>query len=185
MQPYSGSPANLAVYTALLKPGERLMGLDLTQGGHLTHGFYSETKKVSATSLFWESKQYKVNLKTGYIDYDALEQNALEFKPKIIIAGFSAYPRDLDYKRFREICDKVGAYLLADIAHISGLIAAKELNNPFEYAHVVSTTTHKSLRGPRAAMIFARKELMEQIDFAVFPMLQGGPHDHQIAAIAA
>lgn len=144
----------------------------------MTHGYFTESKKVSATSLFWESKQYKVNLETGYIDYDALEKAALEFKPKIIIAGFSAYPRDLDYKRFRDISDKVGAYLLADMAHISGLVAAGEVNNPFEYAHVVSTTTHKSLRGPRSGMIFARKELMEKIDFAVFPMLQGGPHNH-------
>ena len=124
VQPYSGSPANLAVYTALLQPGERMMGLNLTQGGHLTHGYFTETRKVSATALFWESKQYNVNTTTGYIDYDALEQAALEFKPKIIIAGFSAYPRDLDYKRYRAICDKVGAYLLADMAHISGLVAA-------------------------------------------------------------
>jgi glycine hydroxymethyltransferase len=151
----------------------------------LTHGYFTETRKVSATSLFWESKQYKVNLETGYIDYDALEKNALDYKPKVIIAGFSAYPRDLDYKRFREIADKVGAYLLADMAHISGLVAAKELNNPFEYAHVVSTTTHKSLRGPRSGLIFAKKELMDKIDFAVFPMLQGGPHNHQVAAVAA
>jgi len=172
VQPYSGSPANLAVYTALMQPGERLMGLNLTQGGHLTHGYYTETRKVSATSLFWQSKQYNVNA-DGYIDYDALESAAIEWKPKVIIAGFSAYPRDLDYKRFRSICDKVGAYLLADMAHISGLVAAQELNNPFEYADVVSTTTHKSLRGPRSGMIFSRKAdgLAEKIDFAVFPML--------------
>ncbi len=178
VQPYSGSPANLAVYTALMQPGEKLMGLNLTQGGHLTHGYYTETRKVSATALFWQSKQYNVNA-DGYIDYDALESSALEYKPKIIIAGFSAYPRDLDYKRFRSIADKVGAYLLADMAHISGLVASQEANNPFEYAHVVSTTTHKSLRGPRSGMIFARKEdkLDEKIDFAVFPMLQGGPHN--------
>lgn len=155
------------------------MGLNLTQGGHLTHGYYTETKKVSATSLFWQSKQYNVD-PSGYIDYEALEKSALEFKPKIIIAGFSAYPRDLDYKRFREICDKVGAYLLADMAHISGLIASQELNDPFQYADVVSTTTHKSLRGPRSGMIFAKKAngLSDKIDFAVFPMLQGGPHNH-------
>lgn len=172
VQPYSGSPANLAVYTGLMQPGERLMGLNLTQGGHLTHGYFTETRKVSSTALFWESKQYNVNA-DGYIDYDALEQAALEFRPKVIVAGFSAYPRDLDYKRFRSICDNVGAYLLADMAHISGLVAAQELNNPFEYAHVVSTTTHKSLRGPRSGMIFSRKEggLNEKIDFAVFPML--------------
>jgi glycine hydroxymethyltransferase len=153
----------------------------------LTHGYFTETRKVSATALFWESKQYNVNTATGYIDYDALESAAIEFKPKIIIAGFSAYTRDLDYKRYRAICDKVGAYLLADMAHISGLVAAQELNDPFEYADVVSTTTHKSLRGPRSGMVFARKAngLNEKIDFAVFPMLQGGPHNHQVAALAA
>jgi glycine hydroxymethyltransferase len=124
VQALSGSPANLAVYTALLAPGERLMGLDLTQGGHLTHGFYTPTKKVSATSLFWESRQYKVDPSTSLIDYDGLHKSAQEFKPKIIIAGFSAYPRDLDYKRFREICDDVGALLMSDMAHISGLVAA-------------------------------------------------------------
>jgi glycine hydroxymethyltransferase len=135
----------------------------------LTHGYFTETRKVSSTALFWESKQYKVNTTSGYIDYDALDNAAQEFKPKIIIAGFSAYPRDLEYKRFRAIADKVGAYLLSDMAHISGLVAAQELHNPFEYSHVVSTTTHKSLRGPRAGMVFAKKELMEKIDFAVFP----------------
>ena len=185
VQPYSGSPANMAVYTALLKPGERLMGLDLTQGGHLTHGFFTEKRRVSASSLFFESKQYHVNTETGLIDYDALEAAAQEYKPKLIIAGFSAYPRDLDYKRFRDICDKVGAYLHSDMAHISGLVATQEANDPFEYAHIVSSTTHKSLRGPRAGMIFARKELMESLDFAVFPQHQGGPHNHQIAALAA
>lgn len=156
VQPYSGSPANMAIYTALLKPGERIMGLDLTQGGHLTHGFYTEKRKVSASSYFFESQQYHVNLKTGIIDYDGLEEAAMKFKPKMIIAGFSAYPRDLDYKRFRDICDKVGAYLLSDMAHISGLVAAQQANNPFEYSDVVSSTTHKSLRGPRAGMIFSK-----------------------------
>jgi len=124
VQALSGSPANLAVYTALLAPGERLMGLDLTQGGHLTHGFYTPTKKVSATSLFWESRQYKVDPNTSLIDYDGLHKSAQEFKPKLIIAGFSAYPRELEYKKFRQICDDVGAYLMADMAHISGLVAA-------------------------------------------------------------
>lgn len=162
------------------------MGLDLTNGGHLTHGFQTPTKKVSATSLFWESEQYKVNAETGFIDYDGLFKQAEQFRPKVIIAGFSAYPRDLDYKKFREICDSVGAYLLADMAHISGLVAAREANNPFEYAHVVSSTTHKSLRGPRSGIIFARKEggLNEKIDTAVFPMLQGGPHENTIGALA-
>jgi len=185
VQPYSGSPANLAVYSALMNPGERLMGLNLTQGGHLTHGYFTETRKVSATSLFWESALYNVNPDTGYIDYDGLHKQAKEFKPNVIVAGFSAYPRDLEYKRFREVCDDVGAYLVSDIAHISGLVATQEASNPFEYSDVVSTTTHKSLRGPRAGMIFCKKELEEAIDFAVFPRLQGGPHDHQVAAIAA
>lgn len=134
-----------------------------------------------------------MNTTTGIIDYDALEAAALEFKPKLIIAGFSAYPRDLDYKRFRDICDKVdvdvpgakGCYLHADMAHMSGLIAGKQANDPFEYAHVVSSTTHKSLRGPRSGMLFSRKEIADAVDFGVFPMLQGGPHNHQIAALAA
>jgi glycine hydroxymethyltransferase len=173
VQSLSGSPANFAVYTGLLAPGEKLMGLDLTNGGHLTHGFYSPQKKVSATSLFWESQQYKVDPSTGLIDYDKLAAQAAEFRPKLLIAGYSAYPRDLDYKRFREIADSVGAYLLTDMAHYSGLVAAGEFNNPFEHSHVVSSTTHKSLRGPRAGIIFSRKEggLNEKIDTAVFPML--------------
>jgi len=125
VQAYSGSPANMAIYTALMEPGDGLMGLDLTQGGHLTHGFYTEKRKVSASSKYFKSKQYHVDLETGLIDYDALEAAAIEFKPKLIIAGFSAYPRDLDYKRFRDICDKVGAYLHADMAHLSGLVAGK------------------------------------------------------------
>jgi len=171
VQAYSGSPANMAVYTALLKPGEKLMGLDLTQGGHLTHGFYTEKRKVSASSIFWGSKQYTVDLETGIIDYDKLEREALEYKPKLIIAGYSAYPRDLDYKRFRDICDKVGAYLHADMAHLSGLVAAKEMNDPFEFADVVTSTTHKSLRGPRSGMIFSKNEIADEIDFGVFPQL--------------
>lgn len=137
----------------------------------MTHGFYTEKRKVSASSVFFNSKQYKANTETGLIDYDALEESAMEFKPKLIIAGFSAYPRDLDYKRFRDICDKAGAYLHADMAHVSGLVATKHANNPFEYADIVSSTTHKSLRGPRAGMIFARKELEEKVNFGVFPML--------------
>lgn len=161
------------------------MGLDLTQGGHLTHGFFTPKRKVSASSVFFRSKQYHVNTTTGIIDYDALEAAALEFKPKLIIAGFSAYPRDLDYKRFRDICDKVGAYLHSDMAHISGLIAAKQANDPFEYSHVVSSTTHKSLRGPRSGLIFSRLEIADAIDFAVFPMLQGGPHNPQIGGLCA
>jgi glycine hydroxymethyltransferase len=188
VQSLSGSPANFAAYTALIKPGDKLMGLDLYSGGHLTHGFQTETKKISATSLYFNSQSYKVNEDTGLIDYDILKKQALEFKPNLIIAGASAYPRDLDYKIFREIADSVGAFLLVDMSHISGLIAANCLNNPFEYADVVTSTTHKTLRGPRSGIIFSNKkrhpDLDEKIDFAVFPMFQGGPHNHQIAALA-
>jgi len=188
VQSYSGSPANFAVYTALIKPGERIMGLDLYCGGHLTHGFQTETKKISATSLYFESKSYKISEATGLIDFADVQKAASEFKPNVLIVGASAYPRDFDYKKFREVADSVGAYLLADISHISGLIATQEQNNPFEYADVVTSTTHKSLRGPRSGMIFFNKKrdstLEERINFAVFPMLQGGPHNHQIGALA-
>lgn len=184
VQPLSGSPANFAVYTALMQPGDKLMGLSLAHGGHLTHGHQTDTKKISASSVYFESKPYFVNEETGIIDYDALEKSAEEFKPKMIICGASGYPRDMDYKRFREICDKVGAYLMADIAHTSGLIASKLLSSPFEYADIVTTTTHKSLRGPRSGMIFFRRKYEEAINFAVFPMLQGGPHNTNIAALA-
>ena len=183
VQPYSGSPANMAVYNGLLKPHDRIMGLDLPSGGHLTHGFYTQKRKVSATSVFFESMGYKIG-ENGLIDYDELEKMAMSFVPKLIICGYSAYPRDLDYKRFREIADKVGAYLMCDMAHFSGLVATQELSNPFEYCDVVTTTTHKTLRGPRAGMIFYKSELKSKIDQSVFPGLQGGPHNHQIAGIA-
>jgi glycine hydroxymethyltransferase len=184
VQPLSGSPANFAVYTALLQPGDRIMGLSLAHGGHLTHGHQTETKKISASSVYFESQPYYVDAENGLIDYDRLAKEALEFKPKMLICGASAYPRDFDYKRFREIADSVGAYLLADIAHYSGLIATGLLSSPFEHCHVVTSTTHKSLRGPRSGIIFHRKEFTEQINFAVFPMLQGGPHNVSIAALA-
>ena len=137
----------------------------------MTHGYFTPKRKVSASSYFFKSQQYHVDLETALIDYDALEAAALEFKPKLIIAGFSAYPRELDYKRFREICDKVGAYLHADMAHMSGLLAGGRGNSPFEYADVVTSTTHKTLRGPRSGMIFSKLNIADQVDFGVFPML--------------
>jgi len=188
VQPYSGSPANFAVYTALIQPHDRIMGLDLPSGGHLTHGFYTAKKKVSATSIYFESFPYAVDAKTGLIDYDTLRANALVFRPKIIVCGGSAYPREWNYKEFRSIADACGALLMADMAHISGLVAAGVVDSPFEYCHIVTTTTHKTLRGPRAGMIFFRKDknldFEKRINAAVFPSLQGGPHNHQIAGIA-
>ena len=184
VQPYSGSPANFAAYTALLNPHDRIMGLDLPSGGHLTHGFQTIKKKVSATSVYFESMPYVVSSETGLIDYDDMERRAKMFLPKLIIAGGSAYPREWDYARIRQIADSVGAKLMVDMAHISGLVAGKVADSPFPYADIVTTTTHKSLRGPRSGMIFGRKEYMEAIDAAVFPSLQGGPHNHQIAALA-
>ncbi|CAK9293317.1 unnamed protein product [Gordionus sp. m RMFG-2023] len=197
VQVYSGSPANFAVYTALVGPHGRIMGLDLTDGGHLTHGFMTEKKRVSATSLFFESMPYKVDSITGLINYDDLERNAKLFKPKLIIAGITCYSRHLDYPRFRAICDSHGAILMADMSHVSGLVAGGQVPiSPFIHSDIVTTTTHKSLRGPRAALIFYRKgikntkangekELYDYdklINEAVFPGLQGGPHNNAIAS---
>nr|NP_001138162.1 serine hydroxymethyl transferase, isoform B [Drosophila melanogaster]NP_001284916.1 serine hydroxymethyl transferase, isoform C [Drosophila melanogaster]ACL82894.1 serine hydroxymethyl transferase, isoform B [Drosophila melanogaster]AHN59387.1 serine hydroxymethyl transferase, isoform C [Drosophila melanogaster] len=198
VQPYSGSPANLAVYTGVCRPHDRIMGLDLPDGGHLTHGFFTPTKKISATSIFFESMPYKVNPETGIIDYDKLAEAAKNFRPQIIIAGISCYSRLLDYARFRQICDDVGAYLMADMAHVAGIVAAGLIPSPFEWADIVTTTTHKTLRGPRAGVIFFRKgvrstkangdkvlyDLEERINQAVFPSLQGGPHNNAVAGIA-
>ncbi|URE18877.1 Interconversion of serine and glycine (By similarity) [Musa troglodytarum] len=198
VQSLSGSPANFQVYTALLKPHERIMALDLPHGGHLSHGYQTDTKKISAVSIFFETMPYRLNESTGYIDYDQLEKSATLFRPKLIVAGASAYARLYDYARIRKVCDKHKAILLADMAHISGLVAGGVIPSPFEYADVVTTTTHKSLRGPRGAMIFFRKgvkeinkqgkEVMydfeEKINAAVFPGLQGGPHNHTISGLA-
>ena len=178
VQPYSGSPANLAVHYALLKPGDRTLGMSLDSGGHLTHGF-----KVSISGSYFESMSYGVN-EEGYIDYDEVLDIAKKHKPKLIWAGFSAYSRILDWKQFRKIADEVDAYLVADIAHVAGLVATGDYPSPIEYADIVTTTTHKTLRGPRGAMIMCKEQYAEVIDKAVFPGLQGGPHNHITAAIA-
>ncbi|MGH7935108.1 MAG: serine hydroxymethyltransferase [Candidatus Binataceae bacterium] len=178
VQPYSGSPANLAVYFALLKPGDTLMGLALPHGGHLTHGW-----NVSITGSFWRPAHYMVDRQSQRIDYDAVRDLARKERPRIIVTGATAYPRQFDFKIFGEIAKEVGAYLLADISHIAGLIVAGAHPDPMPYADVVMTTTHKTLRGPRGAMIMCRQDLAEKIDKAVFPGLQGGPHNHTTAAI--
>jgi glycine hydroxymethyltransferase len=177
VQPYSGSSANLAVYLGLINPGETIIGLNLFHGGHLTHGH-----KVSYTGKLFNSIQYGV--KDKGIDFEELEKLALEHKPKIIISGTTAYPRILDFKKFYEISKKVGAYHVADISHIAGLVIAGLHPSPFPYADAVTMTTHKTLRGPRGAVIFMRKELEEKINKSVFPGLQGGPHMHTITGIA-
>lgn len=178
VQPYSGSPANLAVHLAFLSPGDRTMGMDLSAGGHLTHGF-----KVSISGKYFDSMSYGVDDK-GYIDYDEVRKIALEHKPKLIWAGFSAYSRVIDWKEFRKIADEVGAIFAADIAHVAGLVAAGVYPSPVGIADVVTTTTHKTLRGPRGAIIMCKEEYGEVIDKAVFPGLQGGPHNHTTAGIA-
>lgn len=182
VQALSGSPANLAVYFALVEKGGKIMGMRLDHGGHLTHGH-----KVSATGTFYESIQYGVDKETELLNFDEIEKIAIDEKPKIIVAGFTAYPRVIDWQKFREIADKVGAYLMVDMSHISGLVAGGVYPSPFPYADVVTTTTHKTLRGPRSALIFSRKDdrkINEKINKAVFPGLQGGPHINQIAGVA-
>ena len=195
VQPHSGAQANMAVFFAILQPGDTFMGLDLSHGGHLSHG-----SPVNMSGKFFNAVGYQLDPETGLIDYDAMEQKALECKPKLIVGGASAYSREWDYKRMREIADKVGALLLVDMAHTAGLIAAGLLDNPVKYAHVVTSTTHKTLRGPRGGIILMGKDfenpwglttpkgvvkMMSQIfDSAVFPGIQGGPLEHVIAAKA-
>ena len=180
VQPHSGSQANVAVYLALLKPGDTILGMDLSHGGHLTHG-----SKASISGKYFNAQFYGVDPETEMIDYDVVQQRAEETQPKIIIAGASAYPRFIDFKRMREIADSVGAYLMVDMAHIAGLVAAGVHPSPVPYAHVVTTTTHKTLRGPRGALILSTEELGKKINSAVFPGTQGGPLMHTIAAKAA
>ena len=179
VQPHSGAQANIAVYFALLKPGDTIMGMALDNGGHLTHG-----SSANLSGSYFNIVPYGVSEETGMIDYDDVMRLAMEHKPRLIVAGASAYPRAIDFKRFREIADACGAYLMVDMAHIAGLVAAGEHMNPVPYADVVTTTTHKTLRGPRGGMILCREKYAKQIDKAIFPGTQGGPLMHIIAAKA-
>lgn len=200
VQPLSGAPANLYAYSAVMNVGDRLMGLDLPHGGHLSHGYQLPSgTKISYISKYFNTMPYHVDTETGIIDYETLAMTSKLFRPKVIVAGTSAYSRKLDYERFKQIADGCGAYLLSDMAHISGLVAAGVIPTPFEHSDIVTTTTHKSLRGPRGAMIFYRKgvkkvnkktgkeimyDLDKKINFSVFPGHQGGPHNHTISALA-
>lgn len=180
VQPHSGSQANMAVYVALMKPGETLMGMSLDAGGHLTHG-----SKVSLSGKMFNAVQYGVCKDSGLIDYDEVERLALEYKPRVIVAGGSAYPRQIDFARFRTIADKIGAYLMVDMAHFAGLVAGGMHPNPLKWADVVTTTTHKTLRGPRGGMILTdNEEIYKKVNSAVFPGTQGGPLEHVIAGKA-
>ena len=179
VQPYSGSVANMAAYAALIEPGDAIMGMSLVHGGHLTHGW-----KVSLTSRFYKSFPYPVDPQTGRLDFDKIEQLAKEHRPKIIISGATAYPREIDFEIFGKIAKSVGAYHVSDIAHISGLVVAGLHKSPVPYADIISTTTHKTLRGPRGGMLLCRAEHAEKVDKSVFPGLQGGPHMNTITAVA-
>lgn len=179
VQPYSGSPANLAVYLAFLSPGDTILGMALPHGGHLTHG-----SPVSISGKYFDAQSYQLDAATGLLDYDAIRAKAISCRPKILIAGHSAYPRILDFPKFREIADEVGALFMVDMAHFAGLVAGGVHPSPVPYADVVTTTTHKSLRGPRGAMILCKEKYAQAIDKAVFPGIQGGPHDNTTAAIA-
>ena len=178
VQPHSGSQANMAVYMSVLEPGDTVLGMDLSNGGHLTHG-----SKVNFSGKLYNFVAYGIN-ENGYIDYEDVLAKALEFKPKMIVAGASAYPRSIDFAKFREIADKVGAYLMVDMAHIAGLVAAGEHMSPVPYADFVTTTTHKTLRGPRAGLILCKKDYAKKLDKTIFPGIQGGPLEHVIAGKA-
>jgi glycine hydroxymethyltransferase len=179
VQPYSGSPANTAIYFALLQFGDTVMGLKLDHGGHITHGL-----PIAFSGRAYNFVQYEVEKETGMLNYEKIEAIAMEKKPKMIVAGYTAYPRNIEWKKFRDICDKCGAIAMADISHTAGMIAGKTLENPVPYFDVVMTTTHKTLRGPRGAIIMCKEKYAKDIDRAVFPGLQGGPHEHIIAAKA-
>jgi glycine hydroxymethyltransferase len=179
VQSYSGSPANIATYLAFLNPGDTILGMALPHGGHLTHG-----AKVSISGRYFDAQSYELDNATGLLNYDNIRQKALALRPKIIIAGHSAYPRILDFKKFRQIADEADALLMVDMAHFAGLVAGGVHPSPVPYADVVTTTTHKSLRGPRGAMILCKAKHAQAIDKAVFPGVQGGPHDNTTAAIA-
>ena len=179
VQAHSGSQANMSVYFSVLKPGDRVLGMDLSSGGHLTHGH-----PLSFSGQLYEFESYGVDRETERIDYDEMERKALEFRPKMIVAGASAYSRFIDYKRIREICDEVGAYMMVDMAHVAGLVAAGLHPNPCEYADFVTTTTHKTLRGPRGGAVLCKKEYAKALDRATFPGIQGGPLEQTIAAKA-
>jgi len=179
VQPLSGSPANAAVYFAFIKPGDKVLGLKLDHGGHLSHGH-----KVNFSGMLYDFVQYEVDAETGRIDMEKVREIAFREKPKMIVAGYSAYSREIEWQKFQDIADEVGAFTFADIAHTAGLIAAGEMNNPVPIFDVISTTTHKTLRGPRGAIIMCKEEFAKQVDRAVFPGMQGGPHDHITAAKA-
>lgn len=179
IQPYSGSPANFAAINALCSPGDTIMGLELSHGGHLTHGY-----KLSLTGKIFNAVQYQVDQTTHLLNFEEILKIAKESKPKLIIAGFTAYPREFDFREFRKIADEVGAYLMADIAHISGLIAGGVHNSPFGIADIITSTSHKSLRGPRGAFIACKQEFASKVDKTIIPGLQGGPHNNTTAAMA-
>ena len=179
VQPYSGTPAMLAIYFALMEPGEKLLGMSLTAGGHLSHGH-----RVNLSGRVFHAIQYGVDSESGLIDYDEVERLAMQHKPRVIVSGATAYPRVIDFARFGAITKKAGAFHIADISHIAGLVAAGLHPSPFPHADIVITTTHKTLRGPRGAVIFSRDELGDRIDRIIFPGMQGGPHNNVIAAMA-